>query len=115
MSLWGRLKHGAVLLAVAVLATGGDRGISSPLSTHYRFASGRSALQIPFGEDDGHIFIKVRINESGPLWFGVDTGAIRSVIDTERARALGLLVEGTQQVAGACGTEQERSGSRSAE
>ena len=72
----------------------------------YRFAAGRSALRIPFEEDDGHIFLQARINDSPPIWFGLDTGAIRSVIDTGRAQALGLRFEGRQQVGGAGGTEE---------
>ncbi|HZM89339.1 MAG TPA: aspartyl protease family protein [Blastocatellia bacterium] len=72
----------------------------------YRFAAGRSALRIPFEEDDGHIFLQARINDSPPLWFGLDTGAIRSVIDRGRAQSLGLRFEGRQQVGGAGGTEE---------
>ena len=72
----------------------------------YRFTSGQSALRIPFEENDGHIFLQVRINDSAPLWFGLDTGAIRSIIDTRRAQSLGLRSEGTQQVGGAGGTEE---------
>src|SRR5687767_13678671 len=67
----------------------------------YRFASGRSALRIPFEEDDGHIFLQARINNSAPLWFGLDTGAIRSSIDTRQAQTLGLRFDGTQRVGGA--------------
>ena len=72
----------------------------------YRFTEGHSALRIPFEEDDGHIFLQARINDSAPLWFGLDTGAIRSVIDTHRAQALGLRFEGRQRVGGAGGTEE---------
>lgn len=71
-----------------------------------RFSAGRSALKIPFEEDDGHIFLQVRINDSTPLWFGLDTGAVRSIIDTRRAQALGLKFDGSQQVGGAGGTEE---------
>jgi predicted aspartyl protease len=71
----------------------------------YRVASGHSALRIPFEEDDGHIFLQVRINNSAPLWFALDTGAIRSVVDRRRAQTLGLRSAGSQQVGGAGGTE----------
>jgi predicted aspartyl protease len=70
----------------------------------YRFTSGTSALRIPFEEDDGHIFLQVRINDSAPLLFGLDTGAIRSIIDQRAAQSLGLKSEGTQQVGGAGGS-----------
>jgi hypothetical protein len=64
------------------------QGNAQPMD--YRFTEGHSALQIPFEEDDGHIFLQVRLNDSHPLWFGLDGGAIRSVIDADQARALGL-------------------------
>ena len=72
----------------------------------YRFTSGQSALNIPFDEDDGHIDLKVRINHSDPCRFGLDTGAIRSVVDTRTAQTLGLRIEGSQRVGGAGGTEE---------
>lgn len=74
--------------------------------TGFRFASGNSARNIPFQEDDGHIFIQVRINNSEPLWFGLDTGAIRSSVDKRSAQALGLKSERSEPVGGAGGTEQ---------
>lgn len=72
----------------------------------YRFASGHSATRIPFEEDDGHIFLQVRINNSDPLWFGLDTGAIRSIIDKRYAASLGLKSDGTQQIEGVGGYEE---------
>ena len=74
--------------------------------TGFRFASGNSARDIPFQEDDGHIFIQVRINNSEPLWFGLDTGAIRSSINKRTAQILGLKSERSEPVGGAGGHEQ---------
>ena len=85
---------------------GTDNPVAKRGQSDYRFTSGHSALRIPFEEDDGHIFLQVRINDSAPLWFGLDTGAIRSVIDRRRAQTLGLRFEGSQQVGGAGGTEE---------
>lgn len=68
--------------------------------------SGHGALRIPFEEEDGHIFLQVRINNSGPLWFGLDTAATRSIIDKHWAASLGLQSEGSQQVEGAGGYEE---------
>jgi hypothetical protein len=79
---------------------------STDKSKDYRFTSGRAALRIPFEEDDGHIALQLRINKSAPLRFGLDTGAIRSVIDRRKAQALGLRFEGSQRVGGAGGTEK---------
>jgi hypothetical protein len=69
-----------------------------------RFTSGQSALNIPFEEDDGHIRLRLRLNQSEPCWFGLDTGAIRSVVDGRKAQTLGLKLEGSQRVGGAGGT-----------
>jgi predicted aspartyl protease len=72
----------------------------------YRFRSGQSALNIPFEEDDGHIRLRLRLNGSEPCWFGLDTGAIRSVVDKRKAQRLGLRLEGSQRVGGAGGTAE---------
>lgn len=43
----------------------------------------------------GLIFLRARVNNSGPLWFVLDSGAtFPFVIDTRRARALGLKLQG---------------------
>ncbi|MGH9906806.1 MAG: aspartyl protease family protein [Pyrinomonadaceae bacterium] len=63
-------------------------------------------MRIPFEEDDGHIFLQVRINDSDPLWFGLDTGAIRSIIDKRAADILGIRAAGSQRIGGAGGYEE---------
>jgi hypothetical protein len=70
----------------------------------YRFVSGRSALRLPIEEDTGHIFLSGRINNSGPLWFAIDTAASRSLIDGAFAQSLGLQLLGDQQITGAGGS-----------
>lgn len=81
-----------------------------PLDNHsqkdYGFTSGTSALRIPIEEDDGHIFLQVRINDSKPVWFGLDTGATHSLIHKRYAESLGLKSGSTQPISGAGGTEQ---------
>src|SRR5882724_11807865 len=76
--LWLMLTM-CLLVVPSCLQSQGNR--SQPRSRNFRFVSGNSALGIPFQEDDGHIFLQVRINNSAPLWFGLDTGATRSIID----------------------------------
>ena len=73
---------------------------------NYGFTSGTSALRIPIAEDDGHIFLQVRINDAKPVWFGLDTGATHSLIDRRYAESLGLKAGSTQPIAGAGGSEQ---------
>ncbi|MBA3321704.1 MAG: aspartyl protease family protein [Pyrinomonadaceae bacterium] len=55
-----------------------------------RFASGKSALKIPFEFDGNIILLRVRVNNSEPLKFIFDTGASISVIEPQRAAELGL-------------------------
>lgn len=56
----------------------------------FRFASGQSALKIPFELYNNLIFIRARVNESEPLWFLLDAGADESVIRRSRAQFIGL-------------------------
>jgi predicted aspartyl protease len=72
----------------------------------YKFASGHSSLRISFEEDDGYIFLQLRINDSEPLWFGLDTGATHTLIDRQVAESLHLKSERNEQIAGAGGIEE---------
>src|SRR5215469_16147893 len=83
-----------------------SQGNESQLRTrNFRFVSGDSARDIPFHEDAGHIGLQIRINNSAPLWFALDTGATRSLIDTHTAQRLGLKSGSTHQIEGAGGYE----------
>jgi predicted aspartyl protease len=42
-----------------------------------------------------HLFAPVRINEK-PAWFAVDTGAALTIVDSSKAKALGLQYQGTE-------------------
>ena len=65
-----------------------------------RFASGRSALRIPFELHNNHIYLRVGVNSSEPLLFILDTGAV-SIISRQRAESLGLKFRGSDQGYGA--------------
>jgi hypothetical protein len=119
MRLSGRLPLSLGLILInsslifpSCLRSGGNRNNSEPVlaiqtgRSGFRFASGNSARNIPFQEDDGHIFLQVRINNSEPLWFALDTGAIRSIVDKRAAQTLGLKSERSESVGGAGGREQ---------
>jgi hypothetical protein len=56
---------------------------------------------IPFEVVNRHIMIKVSINKSAPLWFIFDTGDKVAIVDSTRARALGLNLQGEINVGGA--------------
>lgn len=66
------------------------------------FASGQSARDIPFEINGNHIYLQGQIN-SKPIWFVLDTGAGSSVISLEKAKALGLKLEGNFEARGAGG------------
>jgi Aspartyl protease len=55
-----------------------------------RFALDTSALRIPFELSSNVIFLQVRVNNSQPLWFVLDTGAQLTIIDAERAKLSGI-------------------------
>lgn len=72
----------------------------------HRLASAPNAVRIPLDEDQGYIFLKVRINNSRPVWFALDTGATHSLIDLRYAESLRLKSDGTRQIGGAGGYEE---------
>ncbi len=51
---------------------------------------GRPLTVVPYHVEDGLIFLDVRVNESGPRTFVVDSGAPHSIVDSTAAVALGL-------------------------
>ncbi len=60
-----------------------------------------SPITIPFDLVNRHIILKVKVNNSQPLSFVLDTGDKFAIIELERARALGLNLEGNVRVGGA--------------
>ena len=64
-------------------------------------ATAAAPVVIPFELVTRHILIRVRINNSDPLWFIFDTGDKVAIMDLERAKSLGLDLEGEINVGGA--------------
>src|SRR5215203_5229338 len=77
---------------------------SSAAASDVRFTSGRSALKIPFRLYNNHIYLRVAVNGSSPLWLLLDTGA-PNIIDSRHARALGLKLTPAGRVIGSGGKE----------
>src|SRR5215217_5924723 len=75
-----------LLFAILMVSLG---AASSAAASDVRFTSGRSALKIPFRLYNNHIYLRVSVNGSAPLWFVLDTGA-PNLIGAKHARALGL-------------------------
>lgn len=67
----------------------------------FRFAAGHSAPGIPMELTSNHIYLQVRVNDSPPLWFLLDSGAGASVIDGPQAQAMGLELQGKLEGRGA--------------
>jgi hypothetical protein len=63
--------------------------------------SGKGDISLPFDLVSNHIFLRGNVGQSGPLWFVLDTGDKFGVIDLDKARALGLRLEGQLAVGGA--------------
>lgn len=61
-----------------------------------RFDAGDSARGIPFELHNNHIYLQVRVNNSEPLSFILDTGG-SSIISRKRAESLGLKVSRKEQ------------------
>lgn len=64
-----------------------------------RFESGSSALKIPFRLWNNHIFIQTGVNDSKPLWFLLDTGAV-NILNRRNAEAINLKLSPNGQVGG---------------
>lgn len=60
-----------------------------------RITSRRLAGRIPFEFVGNHVYVRARVNGSGPFRFLFDTGATASYFDAARAKALGLAAAGS--------------------
>src|SRR4051812_45077297 len=87
---------GAACLALTTLAGPVTGGTDLPAPR---------TVRVPFDSIDNAMAAEVRVNGSHRLRFLVDTGASATVIDVERAKALGLNL-GTRTVTGQGGGEQ---------
>lgn len=61
----------------------------------------KSVITIPFKLVTRHIIVQVRINNSRPLSFVLDTGDRVGIVDTDVAKELGLKLQGQVRVGGA--------------
>jgi PDZ domain len=83
----------ALLLIAASLASAASRTLQTPAAP--------APVSIPFELVVRHIVLKVKVNNSSPLSFVFDTGDKVGLIDLERARGLGLNLQGRVHVGGA--------------
>ena len=83
-----------------ILICGGVRASDQLVTIPQKVADPAPAV-IPFELLTRHILIKTRINNSEPLWFILDTGDKVAIVDIERAKSLGLNLQGEIRVGGA--------------
>jgi hypothetical protein len=96
-----RLITLAVGITLCFLAVGSPRTMADKPAQGSSIPVGQRALRIPFEiSEGGHIFLSVRVNGSGPLWFGLDSGAEQTMISLKQAKALKLKLQGDMQAAG---------------
>jgi len=80
--------------------------ITSPLyGFDTRFASGRSALAIPFELDTNIIYLRVSVNDSPPLSFILDTGSSYTILSLRNAQSFGMKLQLLGKVEGGSGAE----------
>jgi len=92
------------LLILWLLPVSGAHGPepTAPIISSNSQTETRPAPQvIPFEFINKHIFIPVRVNDSRPLWFVLDTGDQYAVINSDTANSLGLKLRGQVRVGGA--------------
>ena len=63
-----------------------------------RFEAGGQALKIPFDDDFGLVFLKVRVNDARSAWFLLDSGFDANILSTGLAKALGVTLTDVQRV-----------------
>lgn len=87
-------------ITICFLAAGNPRATADKLAQS-NLSKNQRALRIPFEmSEGGHIFLRVRVNGSEPLWFGLDSGAEQTMIGLKEAKALKLKLRGNMQAAG---------------
>jgi membrane-associated protease RseP (regulator of RpoE activity) len=93
-----------LLAVVSLLAFGAvSRGQTTKQGVGAQPPASKTVARIPFELNGNEIFLQLRVNGSRPLWFGLDTGAAGSVVNTATAEVLGMKMEGGHQATGAGG------------
>ncbi|MEK6320413.1 MAG: aspartyl protease family protein [Acidobacteriota bacterium] len=94
-------RSSITLLLILVFSAFNVDGASHQIVPAAKKADQPVPVVVPFELVTRHILIKVRINNSDPLWFILDTGDKVAIVDLGRARALGLNLQGEVNVGGA--------------
>jgi hypothetical protein len=95
------MKNRRRLITLLLILACGVAGASHQNTPAEQKTAEPGPVVIPFELVTRHILIRVRINNSGPLWFIFDTGDKVAIVDIGRARSLGLNLRGETNVGGA--------------
>ncbi|HEX5705129.1 MAG TPA: aspartyl protease family protein [Pyrinomonadaceae bacterium] len=89
------------LCVAASFSFGNSNGAAVAKARDRRFVNGSSAETIPLVfSDKGHMFLRVRVNNSAPLLFGLDSGFEQTAITSKQAKKLNLKTYGDTKVTG---------------
>jgi hypothetical protein len=114
-SAGGLMKRSTLLLSLLVLcvanlitvpfensqATSFESAVSFKGTSDRRFANGSNAEAIPLVfSAKGHMFLRMRVNNSAPLLFGLDSGFEQTAITSKQAKTLNLKTYGDTKVTG---------------
>ena len=75
--------------------------VSQAIPRASRIAVSTREITIPFELINRHIILKVKVGDSRPLSFVLDTGAQMAIINLDRAKEIGLKLQGTVRMGGA--------------
>jgi hypothetical protein len=92
-----------LLISTAAASATGHSNVQAKTSNPQKMATMTKAPEpvvLPFELINKHIFLKVNVG-SRPLWFVLDTGDKFAIIDLDRAKELGLNLEGAVRMGGA--------------
>lgn len=78
-----------------------SRPMAAPAFVRAQQPAPKSVITLPFKLVTRHIVVQVKINNSRPLSFVLDTGDRVGIVDTDVAKELGLKLEGQVRVGGA--------------
>jgi aspartyl protease/PDZ domain-containing protein len=90
-----------ITTAAAVSSLYSQPFAASPFVQAQDKPAGKSVITLPFEFVTRHIVVQVKINNSRPLSFVLDTGDRVGIVDTDVAKELGLKLQGQVRVGGA--------------
>lgn len=104
MEVKRQLRARLVIAAALLLIALAPRGIVAQQAAAQKSAAAAGVVaRVPFETNGNMLMVQVRVNQSRPLWFVLDTGAAATVLNETVGQSLGLKSEGTGTALGAGG------------